>query len=112
MATHRTLRGVGEIKTRSGNNSAEALPHKLHMRLCALEMERYRRDQERQVALARAEQAQARCEEIESEVRSLQAAILKRVPTHGIRPDIHVESPVRVGRVKGEARSSSVTHLY
>lgn len=114
MNHHKQLRGVGDIKTRSGGNAAENLPHKLHMRLCALEMERYRRDQERQVALARAANCQARCEEIEAEVHKLQQAIVSRVPRSeiapDIKPDIHI-APAHKKPAK-DGGKNSIMHEY
>lgn len=69
-------KGLTEIKTIGARSSlAKDMPHKLHMRLCTLEMERYRRDQERRVALERAAKCQSRCEQIEQEVRQLMEQI-------------------------------------
>jgi hypothetical protein len=72
------VRGVQEIRTAAARSGAQAPTHSLHMRLCVLEMERHRRDQERMVALTRAAKCQARCEQIEQEVQSLLAQINRR----------------------------------
>lgn len=48
-----------------------ALPHKTHMRLVCLEMERYRRAAERDTLLARAARCEERCAEIDAEVAAL-----------------------------------------
>jgi hypothetical protein len=43
-----TLKGLQEMRTNADTSAlVSGLPHKLHMRLCCLEMERHRRDQER-----------------------------------------------------------------
>lgn len=79
-----TLKGLQEMRTNADTSAlVSGLPHKLHMRLCCLEMERHRRDQERRVAMERANKCQARCEQIEQEVRRLLEAIYKQ---SGIMP--------------------------
>lgn len=69
-----TLKGLIDVKTTAAalSGSSGGLPaHKLHMRLCALEMERYRREHERRIALERADKCTQRCDAIEAEVRAL-----------------------------------------
>lgn len=74
FAKPRTLKGLQDMRTSasylSGKNG-KIESHKLHMRLCVLEMERHRRDQERRVALERAAKCEARCRVLDEEVRAL-----------------------------------------
>lgn len=136
-----TLRGLQELRTSAaaiGNAStASAMPHKLHMRLCALEMERYRRESERRVAMERADKCQARCQAIEAEVRTLLAAInAQMTPPAGVEPKAAIVSraAVRLGpraarglvgqdpraahpeptphTTTGPSQPSRLTHLY
>lgn len=51
------------------------LPHKTHMRLVCLEMERHRKLQEIQNLMARAQRCRERCAEIDVEVRQLMAIL-------------------------------------
>jgi hypothetical protein len=104
-----TLKGLQDMRTSAAalsGSGTDVLPHKLHMRLCALEMERYRRDQERNVALERARRCEARVAAIETEVRALLEVMQKRslaaVNIHELKP-------------RPKARSAShhaVTHHY
>lgn len=57
-----------------------SLPHKTHMRLVCLEMERYRRAQERDNLLARAERCEERCAAIDFEVRQLMEHLAQSRP--------------------------------
>jgi hypothetical protein len=82
-----TLKGLQERKTTATfMGGGNVLPHKLHMRLCALEMERHRRDQERRVALERARKCHERCEAIETEVRAILEVIQNRAPLPELKP--------------------------
>jgi len=54
---------------RSGNG--QQFPHQTYMRLCCLEMERFRREQERAAAMVRAGKCLDRCRAIEEEVKQL-----------------------------------------
>jgi len=73
-----TLKGLQEMRTNTDSAIATALPHKLHMKLCCLEMERHRREMEQRAAMERANKCQARCDAIELEVRRLLDAVNKQ----------------------------------
>ena len=106
-----TLKGLQDMRTSAAalsGSGTEVLPHKLHMLLCALEMERYRRDQERNVALERARRCEARCIAIEEEVRALLEVIQKRVIASGSIPPVREVKP----RVSARPAARSLTHLY
>jgi hypothetical protein len=66
------------------------LPHKTHMRLVCLEMERYRRAQERDNLLARAARCEERCAAIDVEVHQLMERLAQMRP----RPLLDVEPKV------------------
>ena len=64
------LRGVAGRPT-----NGTRFPHEIYMRLCCLEMERFRREQEQSVAVTRARKCVERCRHIEMEVRELLRSI-------------------------------------
>jgi len=59
--------------TKSG--TGQKFPHQTYMRLCCLEMERFRREQEKAAAMVRANKCESRCAQIEAEVRELLSTI-------------------------------------
>lgn len=71
----RVLRGLSDIRTRTSAAGDKRLPHHVHMRLCVLEMERYRRDTERRLALERVAKCESRLKQIDDEARSLLAIV-------------------------------------
>jgi hypothetical protein len=88
MTTPKTgLRGVNDIRTRSGHSPARSDPaHKTHMRLCCLEMERARREEEKRQAMERAARCDERLGKIDSEVQRL-LATLGAATTARLRPE-------------------------
>ncbi|QVL49907.1 MAG: hypothetical protein KFB96_05345 [Thiocapsa sp.] len=64
-------RSVRDIKTLAGMADDVRAPHKLYMRLFALETERHRRLQERASAMLRVDTIDARCAEIGAEMEQL-----------------------------------------
>ncbi|MDX2116354.1 MAG: hypothetical protein SFZ24_12150 [Planctomycetota bacterium] len=86
------------------------LPHKTHMRLVCLEMERYRRAQERDTLLARAAHCEHRCAEIDAEVRTLMARLNEIRPRPLGGPEAN-DTPAAV-RVRAAATEASVLHKY
>lgn len=68
MATpRRTLRNLQDIRTHSRTTVEVFEPHKAFMRLTCLEMEKARREKERESALQRVRNIEARFREIEAE---------------------------------------------
>ena len=63
----RNIRGLQDIRTLSGRVDPTFVPHKAHMRLACLEMEKVRRGKERESAAYRIENIDARLKEIEAE---------------------------------------------
>lgn len=106
--TPMTLKGLQDMRTTAAAVSGKGpgvAPHKLHMRLCALEMERFRRDQERRVALERAAKCEARCRALEAEVHQLMEVI--RRGSAEAEPPVVSTRPPRAGELP-----PGVTHLY
>jgi hypothetical protein len=68
-------RSVRDIKTLAGKSDDLLSPHKLYMRLFALETERHRRMQERASAMLRVNNIDVRCAEIDQEMKQLLALI-------------------------------------
>ena len=64
-------RTVRDIKTLAGKADDLHTPHKMYMRLFALETERHRRQQERASAMLRVTNIDARCQEIDQEKEQL-----------------------------------------
>ncbi len=66
-ATRGPIRGAQDIKTHTGRVTAADTPSKAYLRLACLEMEKERRDRERQSAAQRMKTIDARFQEIEDE---------------------------------------------
>jgi len=63
----RTIRGVQSIRTNSGKVDIFHEPHRAYMQISCLEMEKVRRSKERESAMQRVRQIDARFREIEKE---------------------------------------------
>jgi hypothetical protein len=76
MAIPKTnLRGLQNIRTYSGRVGQTFLPHRAHMKLACLEMEKVRRGEERKSAMKRVRDINTRFLEIEQE----KSALLQRM---------------------------------
>jgi len=71
----RTLRGLQDIATLAGLVDQAVIPHKAYLRVACLEMEKFRRGQEKESAAHRIEYINARFREIDAE----EAALLQRL---------------------------------
>ena len=69
------IRGLQDIRTHSGRVDETYLPHKAHLKIACLEMEKARRGKERESAACRVENIDARCHQIAAE----KAALLRRL---------------------------------
>ena len=67
----RNARGLQDIRTLSGSVDQKKVPHRAFMRITVLEMEKARRGKERDSALHRVENIEARFQEIEDEKEEL-----------------------------------------
>lgn len=73
--TKMILRGVQDIKTRSGCADEGAMPYKAYMKLSILEMEKFRRGKEKQSALDRVERIDQRFRDIEAERQEIMTTL-------------------------------------
>ena len=71
----KTMRGLANIRTRSGSRDQVSEPYKAFLRIGSLEMEKARRGKEKESALNRVQNIDARFQEIEAEKSELLAAI-------------------------------------
>lgn len=90
----RVVRCLQNIKTLSGRVEDFATPYKAYMKLSILEMEKYRRNKEKETALARLRNIDRRFEEIEKEMQETLKAMDSRetVPMHRIKQQISAVS--------------------
>jgi hypothetical protein len=65
------LRGLQDIRTLSGRVDQATLPYKDYMKISCLEMEKFRRGKERESAMVRVRNIDARMREIEAEKNAL-----------------------------------------
>lgn len=102
-------KGASDLRSAAAARGAQ-LPHKTHMRLVCLEMERHRRQVECQSLLARAERCASRCREIDAEVDQLLASLRSRraaVPMvpQGVRGPVRpATQPLPTARAAGSYR--------
>ena len=74
----RTLRGVQDIKTLSGRVDEGSIPYKAYMKLSILEMEKFRRNQEKVSALQKVRNIDQRFSDIEAEKQKIMATLEAR----------------------------------
>lgn len=74
-APKRIIRGVKDIRTRSGTPDQVIVPYKAYMAITALEMEKFRRETERDNLILRLNNVNDRLQTVESE----KAALLQRL---------------------------------
>lgn len=79
--TKRIIRGVQNIKTLSGRSDDGTIPYKAYMKLCILEMEKFRRGKEKESAMERVQKVDQRFQDIEAERQEIIIAL----ETKGIR---------------------------
>jgi len=73
--TKRIMRGVQDIRTRSGSADEDALPYKAYMKLSILEMEKFRRGKEKTNALEMVHHIDQRFLDIEAERQKIMTAL-------------------------------------
>ena len=85
-AKNETIRGVKDIRTHAGRTNLAAPPYQAYFRIGALEMEIARRATERESAMKRVNNIDARVREIEAEKN----ALLKKIAAD--RQELYPES--------------------
>jgi hypothetical protein len=68
---NKNIKGLQDIRTLAGRVDQASIPYKAFMKLGALEMEKYRRGEEKMSAMNRIENIDARFKEIENEKTGL-----------------------------------------
>ena len=104
----RTLRGVKDIRTRSGAPDQTIVPYRAYMAITALEMERTRRQTERQGLVSRLKSVTVRMRNIDRE----KAVLLERLSKV---PGYKAEATIVARRQATAARSRPVrgfAHQY
>ncbi|MFP3870136.1 MAG: hypothetical protein ACLFVT_04540 [Syntrophobacteria bacterium] len=71
MAPNRNIRGLQAIRTLSGRTDRASQPYRAYLKIAALEMEKARRNKERESATHRVKIINARTKEIEREKAAL-----------------------------------------
>jgi hypothetical protein len=69
------MRGVQDIRTRSGSADEGAIPYKAYMKLSILEMEKFRRGKEKTNALQMVHHIDQRFRDIEAERQKIMTAL-------------------------------------
>jgi hypothetical protein len=80
IKTRLDLRGVRDIRTRSGRVERDSVPYMAFMKISCLEMEKARREKEKSSSESRIKNIDARLEEIESEKERLLIKLGERDP--------------------------------
>lgn len=74
----RTIRGLQDIRSHSGRPREALIPYKAFMRLSCLEMEKFRRGKEKESAMVRVRNIEARFRDIETEKKAILKAMGKQ----------------------------------
>jgi len=82
-ASQKRMRAVQDIRTLSGARNHLTQPHRGYMRIACLELERFRRNKERESATSRVQQLDARFREIEVEQAAIQEMLNKEKAAPG-----------------------------
>jgi hypothetical protein len=72
------LRGLQDIRTLSGRIDKASVPYKEFMKISCLEMEKFRRGKERESAMHRVNNIDARLRDIEAEKASLLQSLIEK----------------------------------
>ncbi|MFZ2446990.1 MAG: hypothetical protein WAW37_11585 [Syntrophobacteraceae bacterium] len=98
----KTVKGLQDIRSHSGRAREGAIPHKAYMRLSCLEMEKFRRARERESAMTRVRNIDARCREIDAE-KAIILGLMKEEDTPGLARAPEGAGGPGTGRVSGGA---------
>jgi hypothetical protein len=99
----RIIRGVKDIRTRSGTPDQVIVPYKAYMAITALEMEKFRRETERENLTLRLDNVNARLATVESEKEVLLQRLGKEAGSRPARRPIHSTRPVGDCPAAGQA---------
>lgn len=99
----RIIRGVKDIRTRSGTPDQVIVPYKAYMAVTALEMEKFRRETERDNLTLRLNNVNARLETVESEKTALLQRLGQEAAGRPGRRPIKSTRPMRGCPAAGQA---------
>jgi len=99
----RIIRGVKDIRTRSGTPDQVIVPYKAYMAITALEMEKFRRETERENLTLRLNSVNARLQTVESEKEALLQRLGKEAAGRPSRRPITSSRPIRDCPAAGHA---------
>jgi hypothetical protein len=99
----RIIRGVKDIRTRSGAPDQVLVPYKAYMAITALEMEKFRRETERDNLMLRLNSVKARLQTVASEKAALLQRLGKDAAGRPLRQPFKSSRPVRDCPAAGHA---------
>jgi len=99
----RIIRGVKDIRTRSGTPDQVLVPYKAYMAITALEMEKFRRQTERDNLMLRLDNVNARLQTVESEKAALLQRLDKEAAGRPSRRALRSSRPIRDCHATGHA---------
>ena len=99
----RIIRGVKDIRTRSGTPDQVIVPYKAYMAITAMEMEKFRRETERDNLTVRLNHVNARLQTVESEKTALLRRLGREAPGRPARRPIKSSRPTRDCPAAGQA---------
>jgi len=99
----RIIRGVKDIRTRSGTPDQVIVPYKAYMAITALEMEKFRRETERENLMLRLNNVNSRLLTVESEKAALLQRLGKEAASRPARRPIKSSRPIRNCPAAGQA---------
>jgi hypothetical protein len=91
----RIIRGVKDIRTRSGTPDQVVVPYKAYMAITALEMEKFRRETERDNLMLRLNNVNARLQTVDSEKTALLERLGKEANGRHVRRPVKSSRPAR-----------------
>ena len=106
----RIIRSVKDIRTRSGAPDQVLVPYKAYMAITALEMEKFRRETERDTLMMRLNNVHARLQKVEIEKASLLQRLGKEGPARpsGGRSSLPGQSGIARSRAMPADLNSSI----
>jgi hypothetical protein len=99
----RIIRGVRDIRTRSGTPEQVIVPYKAYMAITALEMEKFRRETERDNLRLRLNNVNTRLQTVASEKAALLQRLGKAAPGRPARRPIKSSRPIQDASAAGHA---------
>lgn len=98
-------RGLKDVRTLSGSGDGIAQPHKVHLKISCLELERLRRGKEREAARQRIEVIDKRTEAIDAEKKALLQLLPQEAESVG-EPLVGGKTEQRTSRRRGKRGSA------